>query len=283
MQRKLDVVQVVFDPDDMQDTERSLHARLIGVDSFDVNIVPVVHLADRSGDTVAAEICTMVMSQPGATVVMASQGRGRSAAVVGSVAEDLLRCLDGPVVVVGPQSGVPDFSNPMIVTLDGSGFSQAALPIAASWSNHLGPQPTLLRVIERDASESTDDTENEQYLISMSGLLSTLTKHKVPYTLQHHRDVGAAVCAHAENIDASLIVASTHGHTGMPRFMPGSAAAAFVRNAPITDGGTSKPRASVSTGWRPDCTHRHCLREPEFSKAHPTARSTGSPSVFPPR
>jgi len=228
----LEVVQVVFDPDDMQDAERSLHTRLSDVESFDVNVVAVVRLADHSGDTVAAEICTMAVSQPGATVVIASQGRGRSAAVVGSVTEDLLRCLDGPVVVVGPQSGVPDFSNQMIVTLDGSDFSQAALPIAASWSNHLGPQPTLLRVIERDASQSTDDTENEQYLTSMSGLLSTLTKHKVPYTLQHHRDVGAAVCTHAENIDASLIVASTHGHTGMPRFVLGSTAAAFVRNAP---------------------------------------------------
>ncbi len=228
----LDVVQVVFDPDEMQDTERSLRARLRDVDSFDVNVVPVVRIATGSDDTVTAVICALVTRQPGATVVMASQGRGRSAAVVGSVAEDLLRCLEGPVVLVGPRSGVPDFSNPMIVTVDGSDFSQAALPIAASWSNQFGPQPTLLRVIEPDASHATDDTENEQYLASMSGLLSTLSKHKVSYTLQHHRDVGGAVCAHAENIDASLIVASTHGHTGIPRFVLGSTAAAFVHDAP---------------------------------------------------
>jgi nucleotide-binding universal stress UspA family protein len=228
----VDVVQVVFDPDEMQDAELSLHAQIRDVDSFDVNLVPVVRLADSSVDNVAAEICAIVASQPGATVVMSSQGRGRSVAVVGSVAEDLLRCLDGPVVVVGPRSGVPDFSNPMIVTLDGSDFSQAALPIAASWSNQLGPRPTLVRVVERNSSRAADDTEIEQYLASMSGLLSKLTKHQVPYTLQHHHDVEVAVCAHASNIEASLIVTSTHGHTGMARFVLGSTAAAFVRDAP---------------------------------------------------
>ena len=228
----LEIVQIVFDPDEAQDTERSLRARIRILDSLDVEIVPVVRVAPSPDGTVTTEICEMVAHQPGATVVMASEGRGRSAAVVGSVAEDLLRCLDGPVVVVGPRSRTPDFSHPMIVTVDGSDFSQAALPIAASWSNQLGPQPTLLRVIERETSHEPDDEASEQYLDSMSALLSTLSKHKVPYTLQHHRDVGAAVCTHAENIDASLIVASTHGHTGMPRFVLGSTAAAFVRNAP---------------------------------------------------
>ena len=120
----------------------------------------------------------------------------------------------------------------MIVTVDGSEFSQAALPIAASWSNQFGSQPVLVRVIEGDAPEAPDDEAGERYLASMSGLLSTLSKHKVPYTLHHSRDVGGAVCTHAEEIDASLIVTSTHGHTGMPRFVLGSTAATFVREAP---------------------------------------------------
>ena len=72
----------------------------------------------------------------------------------------------------------------------------------------------------------------EQYLASMSKLLSTLSKHDVAYTLEHDRDVGAAVCAQATSIGASLIVTSTHGHTGVPRFVLGSTAAAFVRDAP---------------------------------------------------
>jgi nucleotide-binding universal stress UspA family protein len=228
----LEIVQVVFSPDEAREAERSLQARVNDVDSLDVSVVPVVRVASGPDATVASEVCDVVRREPGATVVMASQGRGRSAAVVGSVAEDLLRSLDEPVVVVGPRSGTPDFSSPMIVTVDGSDFSQAALPTAASWSNQLGPQPILLRVTEDVASQPAGDAENEEYLASMSALLSTLSKHKVPFTLQHDRDVAAAVCAHARNTEASLIVASTHGRTGMPRFVLGSTAAAFVHDAP---------------------------------------------------
>jgi nucleotide-binding universal stress UspA family protein len=110
-------------------------------------------------------------------------------------------------------------------------FCAASMDLWSSWV-HVGPQPTLVRVIERNASPAANDTQMERYLASMSGLLSKLTKHKVPYTLQHHHDVGVAVCAHASNIEASLIVTSTHGHTGMARFVLGSTAAAFVRDAP---------------------------------------------------
>lgn len=229
---QLQIVQVVFDAKEAPEAERSLQARLGDGDMFGVSAVPIIREASGHDDTVASEICAMAGSEPGCTVVMASHGRGRSAAVVGSVAEELLRCLDGPVVVVGPHSRIPDFGNPMVVTLDGSVFSQAALPIAAAWSNHLGPQPTLLRVVEDHELQPADDKECEEYLASMSVLLSTLSKHEVPYTLRHDRDVGAAVSAHAEEIGASLVVASTHGRTGVGRLVIGSAAAAIVRSAP---------------------------------------------------
>lgn len=229
---RVEVVQVIFDPEEEQQVERDLRVRIGNVESADVSVVPLVSVASDPDDAIAGEIFKLVKREPSATVVLASQGRGRSAAVVGSVTEDLLRRVDGPVVVVGPQSHTPDFSNPMIVTLDGSDFSEAALPIAASWSNHLGPKPTLLRVVDSPASGQLDDAEIDDYLSSKSALLSTLSKHKVPHTLRHSRDVGRAVCAHAESIDASLIVTSTHGHTGLPRFVLGSTAAAFVRDAP---------------------------------------------------
>jgi len=229
---RLEIIQVVFDPKEAPEAERSLRARLDTTDLVDVDAVPIVRVAAGENASVASEISDAADSEPGTTVVMASQGRGRSAAVVGSVAEELLRRLEAPVVVVGPNSGIPDFANPMVVTVDGSVFSQAALPIAASWSNHLGPRPTLLRVIDDPDLPSANDSDSEEYMASMSALLSTLSKHEVRTTLRHDPDVGATVALHAREIGASLVVASTHGRTGVARFVIGSAAAAIVRCAP---------------------------------------------------
>ena len=52
--------------------------------------------------TVAEQLSSLVEATPDALVVMASHGKGRSAAIVGSVADEVLQRTFGPIMLVGP-------------------------------------------------------------------------------------------------------------------------------------------------------------------------------------
>ena len=60
-----------------------------------------------AGETVAQVIARRVEETPGSMVVMSSHGHGRSAAVLGSTCDGVLREMFGPVIVIGPN--VDDF------------------------------------------------------------------------------------------------------------------------------------------------------------------------------
>ncbi len=152
----IEIVEVVFDQGEMQHAEQRLAAGLRERAVGDVEVTCTVELA---AGNVAAAMCDMVATRPSPTVVMASRGQGRSAALLGSVAEDLLRCVDGPIVIVGPQAGVPDFTGPIIVTVDGSDTSEAAIPIAAAWSLELGVAARVVHVLPPGDERSTDPDE----------------------------------------------------------------------------------------------------------------------------
>ena len=223
-----EIVEVVFDSDETPGAERRLAAGLHERATVDIDISTTVEL---SAGGVAATICTMVASRPLATVVMASRGQGRSAALLGSVAEEVLRCGDGPIVIVGPQAGVPDFSGPIIVTVDGSDTSEAAIPIAAAWSLELGVTAHVVQVVAAGEKPRIDSGDPE-YSSALAGRLQTLSGRVAEAEVLFGRDVEAAIAEYAGSIGASLIVTSTHGRSGTSRLVLGSTASGFVRRAP---------------------------------------------------
>ena len=91
-----------------------------------------------SDETVASAIDAAVTDSPGSTIVMASHGRGRSAALVGSIAEDIVQRTFGPLIVVGPHVTVDDFSGPIVVSVDGSDESEAALAARGRMGHRAG-------------------------------------------------------------------------------------------------------------------------------------------------
>jgi nucleotide-binding universal stress UspA family protein len=58
-----------------------------------------------------------------------------------------------------------------------------------------------------------------------------MTGRPVEFETLHSRHPANAIAEFAESINASLIVASTHGRTGLARLAHGSVAAALVRHA----------------------------------------------------
>lgn len=92
----------------------------------------VIHSSRRSDDTV---------------VVMATQGRsGIAATVLGSIAGEVLRDLDEPLVLVGP--GYEDRGDlaGIVVCWDGTLLSASVMPTAAAWAKELELPVRLVHV-----------------------------------------------------------------------------------------------------------------------------------------
>ena len=224
----VDVVEVVFDQSDTGAAQLRLTERVAQHSTSGLTVNTKVEVAT---DSVAAAVAALVDQHPEATVVMASHGRGRSAALLGSVAEDLLQRIYGPLVVVGPKASATDFSGPIVITVDGSHASESVLPLAAAWGIELGADPWIVEVTDPNTVTPSDIPESA-YPGRLARQLSRDSGHPVNFEVLHGKHVHDEVADLASGMDASLIVASTHGRTGVSRFTIGSTAAAFVRHAP---------------------------------------------------
>ncbi len=224
----VDVIEVVFDQHDSTAAEGRLVDRLEQHDSTGVPVSTHVHIAAES---VAQAVADEVEQHPEATVVLASHGRGRSAALLGSVTEELLERIFGPVLVVGPHVEPARFEGPIIATVDGSDASESVLPLAAAWGIELGGEPWIVEVTGPDTSVSADVVESA-YPARLARKLSESSRHPVQFEVLHGGHIHDEVADFASAIHASMIVASTRGRTGMSRLVIGSTAAAIVRHAP---------------------------------------------------
>ncbi len=221
------IIEIVTEISEIVDAETRLTDR---VDQHDTNGVEVTTKAVVSTDGVAAGIGDEVDRHPEVTVVMASHGRGRSAALLGSVAEELLQRVFGPVLVVGPHCGLGGFDGPVIVTVDGSSASESVLPLAAAWGIELRGTPWIVEVVEPDVRTSGDVAEST-YPARLARRLAADSGHPAQFEVIHGHNVHDQIADFAESMHASLIVASTHGRSGMERIVTGSTAAAIVRHA----------------------------------------------------
>jgi len=223
----VEIVEVVFDQPDVDEAIARLAERLETHDTEGVSVTTHVELAAES---VADAIGQLIERQPDALVAMASHGRGRSAALLGSVTEELLQRTFGPILVVGPKMTSPGFAGPIVVTVDGSRASESVLPLAAAWGIELRTEPWIVEVADPDVVVAPDISESA-YPARLAHKLSHDSGHSVQFEVLHGKVVHDEVVSFADSISASLIVASTHGRTGMSRFVIGSTAAAFVRHA----------------------------------------------------
>ncbi len=224
----VEAVEVVFEADEVRAATTRLadgiDAREIGEVEYEVT-VPVADVG------VAASVSTLVAAHEGSVVVVASHGRGRSAALMGSIAEELLLETFGPVLVVGPEATVPDFGENIVVGVDGSEHSESVLGLAAAWAIELGVIPWIVEVIDPRERRSPEVADAD-YTDRLAGELATSSGHTVETEVLNHTDAAAALAEFAEGLRASMIVCATHGRTGLSRMVVGSTAANVVRHAP---------------------------------------------------
>ncbi len=183
----------------------------------------------------AIAVGTAVLESPEPAVVMATHGRGAmGAAVLGSVATDVVRCVRAPVVLVGPDAVVHPLET-VVVPLDGSARSESVLPTAEEWARALGVPVHLLAVPQPTGVEGLYTVDDE----------FVVTERRMEHACVSLRDRGVdasyvvrpavlparAIVRFARELPGSLLCMSTHGRTGLARVALGGVTMAVVRHA----------------------------------------------------
>jgi nucleotide-binding universal stress UspA family protein len=177
-------------------------------------------------------------------VVMGTHGRrGVRRMLLGSVAEDVVRRADQPVLTVrGTEEDRPTAIRRILVPVDFSPYSRDALRTARAMASLVGATVDAVHVVEetlhpafyvggvRSIYDIAPDIEEkataklEEFLAETPGAADDETARVL------FGKPSACIAEEAE--DADLVVMSTHGRTGLDRFLLGSVAERVVRHAP---------------------------------------------------
>jgi nucleotide-binding universal stress UspA family protein len=173
---------------------------------------------------------------------MATHGRGRSAALIGSVATDVVARGHDPVVLVGPAP--PDHPNGhgVIVAVDETPASADLLPVGLGWAGLLGEPLTVATVAEPVPGPVRPDRAVRRVFGPDGDVHEFLDRLVAPLRAAGHTVETLALYdpispaegleAHLKNHPAALVVVSSHTRTGPARLVFGSVAAAIVRRSP---------------------------------------------------
>jgi nucleotide-binding universal stress UspA family protein len=202
--------------------------------------VPVKSLVALGAEPAVA-IADVAREEDRAIVCMSTPGRGGVARVLlGSVAEDVLRRMIGPVLLTGPHTR-PDASpvaGQLMVCLDGSHHGEAILPLAAAWAQQFAMELYLVQVLDPDverqlraAKVPTGDVREDAYLARVARRLRD-EGIPVDWEVLHGTRSADAIIDRARHPDVSLVALSTLGRTGLRGVAIGSVARHIVHDNP---------------------------------------------------
>jgi nucleotide-binding universal stress UspA family protein len=191
-----------------------------------------------------------------AVAVMASHGRGRSAALVGSVATDVVARGHDPLVVGGPFIEEPLLGSGVVACIDDSPSSVALLPVALRWAQLLNEPLTVITVAEpipppvRPGPTRRRFGPGDDVGAFLEWLVRPLRDQGNEVATEAVWDpvsVADGVLSYLEEHPASLTVIGSHARSGLARIVFGSTAAAVVHGStspvlvvPRVDGGRAK-------------------------------------------
>ncbi len=134
----------------------------------------------------------------------------------------------------------------ILLPLDGSKFSELALPYALAIANNFDSEITLLRVVQQPQTGAT--TVNSDQVVVLNQLGNEMLKEsdtylraqrdllrQQGYKTNHVLNVGDDAAEHilstGSKLGTNLIVMSTHGRGGLKRWIFGSVAEKVLRHA----------------------------------------------------
>jgi nucleotide-binding universal stress UspA family protein len=226
------ILSAVASEDDVAERER----RLAGMElSRPVERTVVVDL-DPAG-----AIHEAIRRLKEAIACMASHGRGRTAALIGSVATEVVARGHDPLVLVGPLRDERRPGTRVVVCVDDSAIWAPLLPVARHWADLLGERLCVVTVAE-PVPESVHGGPEHRRFGPQGDVEAFLDLLVVPLRAEG-ADVEARVVwdpispaaglsVFLRDDPAFLLVIASRARTGLGRAVFGSVAAAVVRTSP---------------------------------------------------
>ncbi|HET6953734.1 MAG TPA: universal stress protein [Acidimicrobiales bacterium] len=192
------------------------------------------------GDDVPAVLAEAVTAVTGGLACLATHGRDRSVAVLGSVAASVLDASDRPVLLAGPSAQpVEPTDAPVVVAVDGTDRDERLMPVALGWAARLGRRLLVVTVAEpappgpRGApSRARGPDDPEGYVASLAARSTgtgVTVEGQVVYDPVSVRD---GLVPHLDRV-AALVVVGSRRRDGLPRLVLGTHAARLVHDAPV--------------------------------------------------
>jgi nucleotide-binding universal stress UspA family protein len=185
-------------------------------------------------------------------IAMGTHGRrGPSRLLLGSVAEEVARRADQPVLTV---RGKTENDRPVsvgtlrriLVPIDFSDYSREALRTARDWAALYGASLDLLHVVEEDLHpafyvggvtsiyDAVPDLD-DKVRAKLQQFAEAVDDGDAPGAIRTHVRTGSVangITTFVEEHDVDLVALSTHGRSGLERFFLGSVAEKVVRHVP---------------------------------------------------
>jgi nucleotide-binding universal stress UspA family protein len=191
---------------------------------------------------VAGAIHEALRRLPGGVACMASHGRGRTAALVGSVATEVIARGHDPLVLVGQMVEEPPRGAGVVACIDEHPESIVVAEVGLVWAGMLLGEPLTVIVVAEPIPPPTrgqarrlfgPDGDPDVYLDSMVAQLPSggnKVKAEVVYD-----PIGPAdgVVSYVEEHPADLVVVRSHARIGLRRLTMGSVASAIVHSSPV--------------------------------------------------
>jgi nucleotide-binding universal stress UspA family protein len=179
-------------------------------------------------------------------IVMTTHGRGPlSRAFLGSVADELVRRISTPVLVVRPKevdaaADILDAAHvrQVLIAVDRSALSEQIVEPALLLGRTTGATITLMHALESPrhavAAAAHEDRAAEEAHAYLETLAQRLRAHSLEVQVRIVRGQHAATAILNESANGyDLVALTTHGHGGIKRLLLGSVADKVVRGAHI--------------------------------------------------
>jgi len=193
----------------------------------------------------AKEIRTYAAQQDIDAIVIGTSGRGGvGRAVIGSVADKVVRTAPVPVITVNPKATTPGSVDSVLVPTDGSEIAAAAGRVGFDFAEELAATVQLLSVVGEDrpawlsALTDGEDTSDESLRADPREALDTLAADARERGLDVETTVTEGTPAdgitdYVESEAIDLIAMGTTGRGGFDRLLLGSVTDEVVRTAPV--------------------------------------------------
>lgn len=189
--------------------------------------------------SIEEELAATVARWQRVVVCMATHGRSRSEAVMGSVASRLLQFVETPIVLVGPNCDSDFFEpdGPLVVAIDGGRTSETILAPARWWAAKFGSPLELVTVLAPQTArvgppEMTKSDVGESIQVERQARIAQKELGRlVNFEVLHGKKPAKALLEHLDSSNAKIMAMATHGSTGLSRAAAGSVTSDVVRKA----------------------------------------------------